>query len=460
MSAFPVEPALEAAVVSHADDDTPRLVYADWLDENGDPDRAAFIRVQCRLADLPPDDPDWCALDVQQDVLIHRLTPRLDTLRPPLPQPYSHATHAPHVELKRHFRRGFSSRVYYYYWSSSPPRPQLAVEALPALVANTTCRDVVFQLLPFKWVEALAAEPAIAHLRGLSVTFKYGWTLTAEAERAATFLKLVASPAAPHLRWLDLVGTPPGVQAVTELGGFPALRDLDTPGRRLDPELLAAPWLRGLRRLSASNSGVGAAALAAAGELPALHTLELNAADTAALAATRFPRLARLARPSVPMLLRDLQTLLAAPWFGRLHSLDLSNCGLGDRAAVAIAKHPVARNLRDLRLANNPVGKLGLTALSEPGALPELVRLDLSNTVPQKRKATEADVAKFLARLAHPKLQSLHLTGLPLNDFGALVIAKNIHLGTLRELRLGEGVTEHGLKALRACEHLRQTAII
>jgi len=35
------------------DDDTPRLVYADWLDEHGDPDRAEFIRVQCELAKRP-----------------------------------------------------------------------------------------------------------------------------------------------------------------------------------------------------------------------------------------------------------------------------------------------------------------------------------------------------------------------------------------------------------------------
>ena len=33
------------------DDDQPRLVYADWLEENGDEPRAEFIRVQCELAD-------------------------------------------------------------------------------------------------------------------------------------------------------------------------------------------------------------------------------------------------------------------------------------------------------------------------------------------------------------------------------------------------------------------------
>lgn len=38
--------ALLASVVASPDDDLPRLVYADWLDENGDPDRAEFIRLQ------------------------------------------------------------------------------------------------------------------------------------------------------------------------------------------------------------------------------------------------------------------------------------------------------------------------------------------------------------------------------------------------------------------------------
>jgi uncharacterized protein (TIGR02996 family) len=39
------EPFLRA-ICADPEDDTVRLVYADWLDENGDPDRAEFIRSQ------------------------------------------------------------------------------------------------------------------------------------------------------------------------------------------------------------------------------------------------------------------------------------------------------------------------------------------------------------------------------------------------------------------------------
>jgi uncharacterized protein (TIGR02996 family) len=35
---------------AHPEDDAPRLVLADWLEDHGDPDRAAFIRIQCHLA--------------------------------------------------------------------------------------------------------------------------------------------------------------------------------------------------------------------------------------------------------------------------------------------------------------------------------------------------------------------------------------------------------------------------
>lgn len=45
--------ALLAAVRAHPDDDTPRLVLADWLEENGQADRAAFIRSQVEAARTP-----------------------------------------------------------------------------------------------------------------------------------------------------------------------------------------------------------------------------------------------------------------------------------------------------------------------------------------------------------------------------------------------------------------------
>src|SRR5262245_62168156 len=41
------------AVIENPADDAPRLVLADWLDEQGDPDRAEFIRLA--VANVNPD---------------------------------------------------------------------------------------------------------------------------------------------------------------------------------------------------------------------------------------------------------------------------------------------------------------------------------------------------------------------------------------------------------------------
>jgi uncharacterized protein (TIGR02996 family) len=39
-------------IIQNPDDDTPRLIYADWLEDNGNQPRAEFIRAQCECARL------------------------------------------------------------------------------------------------------------------------------------------------------------------------------------------------------------------------------------------------------------------------------------------------------------------------------------------------------------------------------------------------------------------------
>ena len=47
--------ALLQAVRENPGDGSLRLVYADWLEDHGQPERAEFIRVLCELARLPDD---------------------------------------------------------------------------------------------------------------------------------------------------------------------------------------------------------------------------------------------------------------------------------------------------------------------------------------------------------------------------------------------------------------------
>ncbi len=71
--------AMLAAIRASMADDLPRLAFADWLDEHGDPARAEYIRVQVALAGLAghhhgPDRPtDWrCPVCERRTALRHR----------------------------------------------------------------------------------------------------------------------------------------------------------------------------------------------------------------------------------------------------------------------------------------------------------------------------------------------------------------------------------------------------
>jgi len=51
--------ALMRTICDHPDDDVPRLVFADWLEENGDADHAALIRTQIGLEKLREWEPGY-----------------------------------------------------------------------------------------------------------------------------------------------------------------------------------------------------------------------------------------------------------------------------------------------------------------------------------------------------------------------------------------------------------------
>src|SRR4051794_18122377 len=74
--------ALLQAISADPEDDAPRLVYADWLEEHADDldltridkasrlDQAEFIRLQCRLAALPEYDPGRLDFVVREQELL------------------------------------------------------------------------------------------------------------------------------------------------------------------------------------------------------------------------------------------------------------------------------------------------------------------------------------------------------------------------------------------------------
>ena len=58
------------AIFDAPEDDTPRLVYADFLEEHGDADKAAYIRYECEAEQA--DEARQAELDVARLALIQR----------------------------------------------------------------------------------------------------------------------------------------------------------------------------------------------------------------------------------------------------------------------------------------------------------------------------------------------------------------------------------------------------
>ena len=64
-----MNPDMLRAIREAPEDDTPRLVYADWLQERGDP-RGELIAVQCALHGLSPADPRRAKLEGREEELL------------------------------------------------------------------------------------------------------------------------------------------------------------------------------------------------------------------------------------------------------------------------------------------------------------------------------------------------------------------------------------------------------
>ena len=488
MPAYPTNAALEAAIVAHADEDTPRLAYADWLDEHGDPDRAAFIRVQCRLAQMSPGDPEWVELTERQLELAARLKHRLSDFVPEDPERFSFD----YQFLDEHeepFRRGFpyfiDCQVDGAEWTDAEVK-RVAAD-LTRLVRTTTIRGFQPYSIPVAELRDLLAAPVMSELTGLALMTDGGDT---EPGLVEFFRTVGASPALRRVSHLALYSSyyPIPAGALSRAKTFDSVRRLtlqSVAGSKPELERLTrAAWFRRVRhfRCFLDTTAVAGPMVTGLGALPELHTLDLPsfaAGGVKALAAGKFPALARLmyngplggkhakalAGARFPALAAfeahhggakndDLLALLKAEWFARLRVLDLTDNGVGDQGVKALAAHPGAKTLRVLKLGDNPFGKTGLAALATPGAFPELTTLDLGSY--HKRKGTPAELAAFLSKLEVPTLRHLDLRGWPLGNDGAKALAANPAFAGLTRLTLDDcRIGDPGAKALFASPHLQ-----
>ncbi len=483
--------ALLAAIRANPDDDTPRLIYADWLDEHlpdrapspadGPSARAEFIRVQCRLAQRPYDDPDYPMLLEREEELGRWLAAHEgDAAAPDLPADLewfgdSFRSDEPTC------RRGFPEEAEYTDYDEEPEKNVARITAaLAGAFATSTVRTLRLEDVYGAEVAGLAADPVAAGLRGLVLDY------IADDDETTATRGLADSKYLTNLRRLHLEFTvaPADLQALAKGRNLNALESfaLDQTAPAGLKALGAARWFRDLRelRLWLNNRDT----FKALGELPAMpHLAALAVLGHAAPAAGAFkrfaangtfPRLGYLELAHVELTPDLLAALARAPWPLRhlklhevevrkagaealanaafadsLRVLELSDCQITVGGVQALAAAPNLAGLKHLDLTDNPIGPGGLAALARSRHLRGLRALDLHGCGFAKAPIDTAAMLHFLSALDMPELRHLTLDGLPVGVRGAKVLAAGGTFARLTKLDLSHcGLRETGAKAL------------
>jgi uncharacterized protein (TIGR02996 family) len=483
--------ALLAAIIAHPDEDAPRLAYADWLDEHlpdkppspapGPSARAEYIRVQCRLAGLPFDDPEYPELLERQDDLAEWLnshTPESETA-PDIPDAFDFYGEFDGGEF-RHFDRGFPALIEFGDYEDEPQENiDLITDELPEVFTRSTVRGLVMEEAYGTEVAGILAHPCAAGLR------RFELADMADDEDGATARGIAASPHLAHLRALALdIGLDSADLKRLAKARLPGLESFTCgPVRATDLSVLgAARWFRGLRHLRLRlDEPNGLAALADLPPMPNLVSLALSARMGAPAAAVRrfaasasFPRLAHFELADCPLAAEHVARLAAGAWplrhlklsevplqkagaealadaafAGTLRVLDLRECGITAGGVQALAGSARLAGLGHLSLAGNPVGASGLYALALSEHLRGLRALSLDRCNTRKAPLDAATMLNFLSALEMPELRHLNLSSLPVCVRGARALAAGASFAHLTRLSLNEcGLREAGARAI------------
>ena len=264
--------ALLAAIQTHPEEDTPRLVFADWVQEFGDEATAEFIRVQVALARTPERDPTAVELRRRESELLAAYRALWVGTR---------ASIAPIDAWE--FERGFVAGL-------NLARKELGATGVAALVAsrhlaNISTLDLSFNLIGAageSGVEALANSPFLAHLMTLN--------LNNNAICAAGVEALAASPYLDNLTTLNLENNAIGTYSLLDAGMsalaasplMTKLTSLDLDGNTIGTAGVAAfassLWVTKLTKLNLRRNLIrasGAEALAQSRHLANLSILDL-----------------------------------------------------------------------------------------------------------------------------------------------------------------------------------------
>jgi uncharacterized protein (TIGR02996 family) len=428
------EAQLLEAIRQARDDDAPRLVYADWLSDQGDP-RGDFIRVQCALARDEDLDPDlrWDLREREEELI----------------DAYGEQWR---LSSSVTFQRGFPNF-----------RVGVDTDEDQQKVSRTVIEDLVVEEGHHVRAPGIV-DRLVPHAAGLSVMAHW------EVMRH----RLLSSAAGRGLRRLNVAGRRDVSQVV------------ETPWERIQSlgflygavddsflrKLAAAPPMQGLRKLDLTScSDVTPGGVRAVARLPLLEELSLSGVDRIAAETPvllDMPSLRRLSLEEVALPDGRFGAVLrAGPWAERLVELRLARTGISSDTLRAACDLPSLRTLGvelcslgsvDLRACRAPLESL---ALSVPlaGLPPTLRRLtfqgrhlgELLRLIPATLRelilvGTEGEDPIPLLASAPPRLRRLVLPRL--SSASVRLLSQSPAFAGLRSISVDEPLSDADVRAL------------
>jgi uncharacterized protein (TIGR02996 family) len=292
-------------IYANPDDDGPRLVYADWLTEKGDP-RGEFIQLSCNIASRGPADPEWS--DPASDLV--RQAERAKALE----AKHAKTWLAPvrQLMLGWQFERGFLARAR-VKMRRFLGDPAALIEASPRL-------DLSVSGFEAKLLGQFCAAPL----------GKLGSLTLASAKLSDESARLLASsPTLTGLRGLRLEGVEISLAGLATLVDSPHLLSL---------EELALTYQKG-------TYGDGVIEVLARKRLGALRRLELEGIGCTAATAAAIARegvfaskVEQLSLAHNPIGDEGLRALMASRQLDRLAWLSVYDCGVSEKVGLEIAR--------------------------------------------------------------------------------------------------------------------------
>ncbi len=446
--------ALVAAINEQPDDDTPRLIYADWLEESGDLNRAEFIRVQIAIAKLEHWDSEFLPLYVREKTLTKKCGKQWRSELPIIPG----------VEWGS-FRRGMMATATIIESATLSTKADQAREHAP-LEALTIgwpdsrrsfddpapipgIRELHIHEAPYlgpEDISMLAWSPILGGIETLAIGDS---NLGSDGVR-----RLLEGTGLAFLKRLRLFNNAIGNEGLDAiLGAFAGLEELDLsepdsygryeedPAINADGMRALADWpqMKSLRRLAISGNAIGSEGLYALVQSEHLGNLKELVARNTDLSGSSMEAFTRANRDikfefidvgenyitdvgaqfiSLGESLDQLKGLrvdrceidriggLALADSAMVHSLTKLDCNdnlLGDEPVVALIERDPAQ-LSTLQLANNGLGRAAVEAIVKSDCGARLQALDLRGN-----RLVDDDVTPIFEAGALPGLLAMRL---------------------------------------------------